>query len=135
MKRSTRRRGATADAARNLERTSTKMSKVLLLAGAIAFVITPAMAQTSTSASGQRLTIKTKSSPPRTSGPEQGATGPGSAARGIEKKDIRRGMVIAKPGSVTPHTKQQTNPSHHGNPSPQVQEGKGLPKKSSPGNF
>jgi hypothetical protein len=111
------------------------MSKVLLLAGAIAFVITPAMAQTSTSASGQRLTIKTKSSPPRTSGPEQGATGPGIAARGIEKKDIRRGMVIAKPGSVTPHTKQQTNPSHHGNPSPQGQEGKGLPKKSSPGNF
>ncbi|HRT10253.1 MAG TPA: hypothetical protein P5233_17860, partial [Candidatus Paceibacterota bacterium] len=24
--------------------------------------------------------------------------------RGIEKKDIRRGMVIAKPGSITPHT-------------------------------
>jgi len=93
------------------------------------------MAQTSIPAPGQRLTIKTKSSPPRTSGPEQGASGPGSAARGIEKKDIRRGMVIAKPGSVTPHTKQQTNPSHHGNPSPQVQEGKGLPKKSSPGNF
>jgi len=25
--------------------------------------------------------------------------------RGIDKKDIRRGMVIAKPGSITPHTK------------------------------
>ena len=24
--------------------------------------------------------------------------------RGIEKKDIRRGMVIVKPGSITPHT-------------------------------
>ena len=24
--------------------------------------------------------------------------------RGIEKKDIRRGMVICKPGSITPHT-------------------------------
>lgn len=33
---------------------------------------------------------------------------PGStvlSARGIEKKDIRRGMVIAKPGSATPHAK------------------------------
>ncbi|MFN5182415.1 MAG: elongation factor Tu [Bacteroidota bacterium] len=29
----------------------------------------------------------------------------GLLLRGIEKKDIRRGMVIAKPGSVTPHTK------------------------------
>jgi len=29
----------------------------------------------------------------------------GLLLRGIEKKDIRRGMVIAKPGSITPHTK------------------------------
>jgi len=29
----------------------------------------------------------------------------GLLLRGIEKTDIRRGMVIAKPGSVTPHTK------------------------------
>jgi len=29
----------------------------------------------------------------------------GILLRGIEKKDIRRGMVIAKPGSITPHTK------------------------------
>lgn len=29
-----------------------------------------------------------------------------TAQRGIEKKDIRRGMVIAKPGSITPHTRQ-----------------------------
>jgi elongation factor Tu len=29
----------------------------------------------------------------------------GLLLRGIDKKDIRRGMVIAKPGSVTPHTK------------------------------
>ncbi len=28
----------------------------------------------------------------------------GILLRGIEKKDIRRGMVIAKPGSITPHT-------------------------------
>ena len=28
----------------------------------------------------------------------------GLLLRGIEKKDIRRGMVIAKPGSITPHT-------------------------------
>jgi elongation factor Tu len=29
----------------------------------------------------------------------------GLLLRGIEKTDIRRGMVIVKPGSVTPHTK------------------------------
>ena len=29
----------------------------------------------------------------------------GILLRGIEKKDIRRGMVICKPGSITPHTK------------------------------
>lgn len=29
----------------------------------------------------------------------------GLLLRGIEKKDIRRGMVIAKPGSITPHKK------------------------------
>jgi elongation factor Tu len=29
----------------------------------------------------------------------------GLLLRGIDKKDIRRGMVIAKPGSITPHTK------------------------------
>lgn len=29
----------------------------------------------------------------------------GLLLRGVEKKDIRRGMVIAKPGSITPHTK------------------------------
>jgi elongation factor Tu len=29
----------------------------------------------------------------------------GILLRGIEKSDIRRGMVICKPGSVTPHTK------------------------------
>ena len=28
----------------------------------------------------------------------------GILLRGIDKKDIRRGMVIAKPGSITPHT-------------------------------
>lgn len=27
----------------------------------------------------------------------------GEAQRGIEKKDIRRGMVIVKPGSIAPH--------------------------------
>ena len=25
--------------------------------------------------------------------------------RGIDKKEIKRGMVLAKPGSITPHTK------------------------------
>lgn len=36
------------------------------------------------------------------------APAPADAAqlRGIEKKDIRRGMVIAKPGSITPHTRE-----------------------------
>lgn len=29
----------------------------------------------------------------------------GLLLRGVDKKDIRRGMVIAKPGSITPHTK------------------------------
>ena len=29
----------------------------------------------------------------------------GLLLRGIEKKDLERGMVIAQPGSVTPHTK------------------------------
>ena len=29
----------------------------------------------------------------------------GLLLRGIEKSDIRRGMVVAKPGSITPHTK------------------------------
>ncbi len=29
----------------------------------------------------------------------------GILVRGIEKKDLRRGQVIAKPGSITPHTK------------------------------
>ncbi|MCH2214552.1 MAG: elongation factor Tu [Flavobacteriales bacterium] len=29
----------------------------------------------------------------------------GLLLRGIDKKDIRRGMVISKPGSITPHTK------------------------------
>jgi elongation factor Tu len=29
----------------------------------------------------------------------------GLLLRGVDKKDIRRGMVVAKPGSVTPHTK------------------------------
>jgi len=28
----------------------------------------------------------------------------GLLLRGVDKKDIRRGMVIAKPGSITPHT-------------------------------
>jgi len=28
----------------------------------------------------------------------------GLLLRGVEKKDIRRGMVVAKPGSITPHT-------------------------------
>jgi len=29
----------------------------------------------------------------------------GLLLRGIEKKDVERGMVVAKPGSITPHTK------------------------------
>jgi elongation factor Tu len=28
----------------------------------------------------------------------------GLLVRGIDKKDVRRGMVVAKPGSITPHT-------------------------------
>jgi elongation factor Tu len=29
----------------------------------------------------------------------------GALLRGVERKDIERGMVLAKPGSITPHTK------------------------------
>ena len=29
----------------------------------------------------------------------------GTLLRGIEKKDVERGQVLAKPGSITPHTK------------------------------
>ena len=29
----------------------------------------------------------------------------GLLLRGIDKKDIKRGMVIARPGTITPHTK------------------------------
>ncbi|WP_047450464.1 elongation factor Tu [Alistipes sp. ZOR0009] len=38
---------------------------------------------------------------------DQGEAGDnvGLLLRGIDKKDIRRGMVIAKPGTITPHTK------------------------------
>ena len=38
---------------------------------------------------------------------DQGEAGDnaGLLLRGIEKDDIARGMVIAKPGSITPHTK------------------------------
>ncbi|MGB4328183.1 MAG: elongation factor Tu [Tenuifilum sp.] len=38
---------------------------------------------------------------------DQGEVGDnvGLLLRGIDKKDIKRGMVIAKPGSITPHTK------------------------------
>jgi translation elongation factor EF-Tu-like GTPase len=28
----------------------------------------------------------------------------GSVLRGVQKDDIERGMVLAKPGSITPHT-------------------------------
>ncbi len=38
---------------------------------------------------------------------DQGEAGDnvGLLLRGIDKKEIKRGMVIAKPGSITPHTK------------------------------
>ena len=29
----------------------------------------------------------------------------GLLLRGVDKKEIKRGMVLAKPGSITPHTK------------------------------
>jgi hypothetical protein len=43
--------------------------------------------------------------------PDDAATGSAGpdAARAIEKKDIRRGMVIAKPGSITPHTRMTSD--------------------------
>ena len=28
----------------------------------------------------------------------------GLLLRGIDKKEVKRGMVVAKPGSITPHT-------------------------------
>ena len=38
---------------------------------------------------------------------DQGEAGDntGLLLRGIDKEDIQRGMVLAKPGSITPHTK------------------------------
>jgi elongation factor Tu len=38
---------------------------------------------------------------------DQGQAGDniGALLRGVERKDIERGMVLAKPGSITPHTK------------------------------
>lgn len=47
--------------------------------------------------------------PPGENG-ENGESEDGTAARGIEKKDIRRGMVIAKPGTITPHSTQAAPP-------------------------
>jgi len=44
------------------------------------------------------------------------------AARGIEKKDIRRGMVIAKPGSITPHTRTTSDGPPANTLPPQSQE-------------
>ena len=40
---------------------------------------------------------------------DQGEAGDnvGLLMRGLDKKDVKRGMVIAKPGSITPHTKFQ----------------------------
>ncbi|HBZ20742.1 MAG TPA: elongation factor Tu, partial [Bacteroidales bacterium] len=29
----------------------------------------------------------------------------GLLLRGVDKKEIKRGMVLAKPGSITPHTR------------------------------
>ncbi|SHF16293.1 hypothetical protein SAMN02745204_01926 [Thermomonas hydrothermalis] len=51
----------------------------------------------STPTDGARLTIKTKSSPPVHGGAPIGVNEPGVNLRGIEKKDIRRGMVIPPP--------------------------------------
>jgi len=41
---------------------------------------------------------------------DQGQAGDnvGVLLRGIDRKDVERGMVLAKPGSITPHTKCQT---------------------------
>ena len=38
---------------------------------------------------------------------DQGQAGDnvGCLLRGVEKEDIERGQVLAKPGSITPHTK------------------------------
>ena len=38
---------------------------------------------------------------------DQGEAGDnvGLLMRGIDKKEVKRGMVVAKPGSITPHTK------------------------------
>jgi translation elongation factor EF-Tu-like GTPase len=40
--------------------------------------------------------------------PPAAGTTPATSARGIEKKDIRRGMVIAKPGGITtPYAREE----------------------------
>lgn len=52
-----------------------------------------------------------KQEPDQRTAAGQGSDGPPTdadatgTARGIEKKDIRRGMVIAKPGSIKPHAR------------------------------
>jgi elongation factor Tu len=40
-----------------------------------------------------------------TTQPPLAQDGQGQTQRGIEKKDIQRGMVVAKPGSITPHSR------------------------------
>ncbi|MGC9162980.1 MAG: hypothetical protein ACP5F9_05460 [Thiomonas sp.] len=89
---------------------STQRILSLLLA---AFALTSAHAGQPTAALPDAVTQGgkiTKADAARTAAPATPAApaAPGDDAqlqRGIEKKDIRRGMVISKPGSITPHTR------------------------------
>lgn len=87
-----------------------------------------------TNGAGARLTIKTKSSPPVHGGAPIGVNEPGVNLRGIEKKDIRRGMVIVKPGSVPPHTRQagQAAPTADGKAAPAAAPADGHPDTPAP---
>ncbi|WP_188236224.1 hypothetical protein [Sphingopyxis sp. LK2115] len=127
----------------------------LLLAG----LASPAMAgqeQAATSGPGQasasagRLVIKTRSSPPVADPQAIGINEPGINAvappsgpaaagqdqagteslRGIEKKDIRRGMVIARPGRMSSSAREQGSAPGAATPAPEAQQGKGIIRKS-----
>lgn len=81
--------------------------------GAIAMAVGAALLLTTADAlAGKGIKKKNYSISAKQAAPAE-PEGSATTARGIEKKDIRRGMVIAKPGSITPHARstQSTSPA------------------------
>ncbi|GAB4466411.1 MAG: hypothetical protein OHK0044_06210 [Burkholderiaceae bacterium] len=80
--------------------------------GAIAMAVGAALFLTTADALAGKGIKKVINLPSARAAPAE-PEGSAAAARGIEKKDIRRGMVIAKPGSITPHARstQPTSPA------------------------